>query len=1085
MNDRDLLTTIRTVRGRWKLALILRGAILCVVTLLALLAVTSFGITKLGITPETVVTVRWAIGLLALAAFAALILLPALRRVSDERVALYIEEHEPALQSVLISALNTPATDGGIARALVERAAAQCRDIGFGSRIEKQRLVRNGALLAGTVAIAAIIIGAGPASMRSTARLLLLPTPEAQAAAVMSIAVLPGNDTIARGADIALNAQLHAFASPQAEVVMKGADGEWRRWSMSPGRKPGTFEAVLFDVVAATDYYIEAGAIRSATYRINVVEAPFVRALTLDYVYPAYTGLAPKRVENGGDIVAPKGTTVRVSANTSMPVAEGRLQFDDARSIRMLPSPGGAVTAPLRVMRDGLYHVALPGIDGRMTSASAQYAITAIADQPPTVSVEKPGRDIKVTSVEEVFVSARAEDDYGVARLDLVYSVNGGAQTTVPLSAPAGAHTFFMEELTLKPGDFVSYFVRATDNNAIDGAKSATTDIYFIQIKPFSREYRAAEQAGQPGQGQPEENAGSLSEQQRQIIAATFNVSRDRATYTPQGYGEALTTIELSQKKLREQVNTLLQRMQQRGVVGMDSIFMQISQMLPIAAKEMGDAEARLQQRQPDDALSPEQRALQQLLRAEALYRDVQVQMQQQAGGSGGGGAPPEDLGDLFDLERDQLRNQYETVQRSQQEQAQRQVDETLERLKQLAERQQQEAERQRQAAGAQSQSQGGAGGGGQQRLADEAEQTARQLERLARENNDAQMQEAARRLQQAADAMRRASAQRDGRGLADANAARERLQDARRSLQQNQRQSLQQNVDAARQRADQLRQQQREIAGAGTPQTAEEMARQNQQKSQLGAGVGELEQRLDRLSAEARGSNRDASRKLQEAADAIRESRLRERIRSTQGTAQMRSQEFNRAQEEQISRDLDRVAQELAEAGQAAGSQSAEARAGEASDRARALAQGVEGMRGRGGAAASPNGGNASGAQPGAAAGNQAQRQLRAEARARTQELQGLRRQLQQQGMNPESLEDAMEALQQLQTPGPYNDPEEVDRLLTAVARGLQNLEFDLRAAADSTEARKLYLSSEGKVPAQFKKAVEEYYRSLARKRP
>lgn len=1079
MADQDLLKTIQQVRGRWKLALVLRGAVICVAAVLALIAISALGFTQFGFTPQSVLALRWIVGLAALAVFAFAVLLPALRTVSNERVALYIEEHEPALQSVLISAIESSADSGNsLARALVQRAAAQCRTIDFGKGIEHKRLQRNGAALAGAVIVAVTVIGAGPASLRDSARALLVPMPAAEAAGVMSISVLPGNDTIARGADFAISAELHAFAATEAFVVLRGQSGEWRRWSMSPSRQEGRFEAVIFDVDAATDYYIEARNVRSPTYRVEVAEAPFVRSITLEYQYPAYTGMPSRRTESAGDIVAPKGTVVGIIAVTSSPVAEGRLQLDDARSILMQAHAAGALQATMRVMRDGLYHIELPGIDGRLTNASAQYAITSIADNPPTVTVNKPGRDVKVSAVDEVFVSASAQDDYGVARLDLVYSINGGAARTQTLTQPralsssvAGAHTFFLEELSLKPGDFVSYFVRATDNNAIDGARSVTTDIYFIQIKPYSREYRAAEQSGMPGQG-GEEEAGALSERQRQIIAATFNISRDRATYTAQGYREALTTVELSQRKLREQVNTLLQRMQTRGVVGMDSLFEQIAKLLPEAAREMGAAEAQLQQQKPDDALSPEQKALQQLLRAEALYREVQVQMGQQPPGGSGGGPPPEDLADLFELERNQLRNQYEQVQRSQQEQQQRQVDETMERLRELARRQQQEEERQRQAS-AQGQPPGGAGGtgGGQRRLADEAEEAARQLERLARENNNnADMTEAARRLRDAAEAMRRASSQQNGRGLADANAARQQLQEAQRRLQQNQRQGLQQRVSEAQQRAEQLRAQQNSIAqeaeNASGSQSPEQLRRLSEQKGQLGAGIAELESRLDKLSAEARAGNREAARELQQAADAIRDSRVRERIRATQQGAQNRSREFNRAQEAQIARDLDRVAQQIGKAASASSAQSPGNQQRAAMEQARQMAQAVAGMNAQGG-----------GSVPGQA------RQLQSQARQRAAELRTLQRQLEQYGMPSGPLQEAIGAMSTIGA-NAYNDPEEVENLLAKVQRGLQDFEFDLRKSLESGDQQKLFLSSPGQVPAQFRKAVEDYYRSLARKR-
>src|SRR5688500_11497173 len=727
MTNSDLLDTIRRVRRRWRLALVLRGAAICAAAALILLALSAFGFARFGLSSEAILTSRILVTVAALAVFVAAVLLPMLRRVSDARVALYIEEREPALQAVLISAVELAGDDNGaMARALVERAARQCREIEFGQRIETQRLQRNGLIFGAVAAVVLIIVAAGPPSLRTSARTLLLPAARAEAAVAMTIAVTPGNDTIARGSDFTINARLNGFADTEASLMLRTADGEWRRWPMAEGQKPGTFETVLYDVVGATDYYIEAGGVRSAAFRVDVVEAPHVRGITLEYVYPAYTGLASRRIDNGGDVVTPKGTTVRVIATPSSATDRARLRVEGAAPIAMNAGTDGTLRGAFRVLRDGLYHVELPDIDGRLTNASAQYAITAIADEPPVVRIEKPGRDVKVTAVDEVFISATAQDDYGISALDLVYSVNGGAEQKAALASPrarspdvSGAHTLFLEELSLKPGDIVSYYARATDNNGVDGPRTTTTDIYFVQVRPFSRNYRAAEQAGMPGDGQAQEDPGALSERQRQIIAATFNVVRDRASYTNTGFAEAITTIELSQRRLREQVATLVQRMQMRGVVEMDSMFAEIAELLPQAGREMAAAEEQLKRRAANEALPPEQRALQQLLRAEALYRDVQIQMQQQQNpGGSGGSSMADDLADMFELERSQLRNQYEAVQRSRQEQRQQQVDEELQRLRELAQRQQQEAERQQQAAGSQQQQPGspGAGGGAQRR---------------------------------------------------------------------------------------------------------------------------------------------------------------------------------------------------------------------------------------------------------------------------------------------------------------------------------------------------------------------------------
>ena len=57
-----------------------------------------------------------------------------------------------------------------------------------------------------------------------------------------------------------------------------------------------------------------------------------------------------------------------------------------------------------------------------------------------------------------------------------------------------GAHTFFLEEFNLKPGDFISYYAKARDANS-----ETTSDIYFIEVKPFEMEYRQSQQQGGGG----------------------------------------------------------------------------------------------------------------------------------------------------------------------------------------------------------------------------------------------------------------------------------------------------------------------------------------------------------------------------------------------------------------------------------------------------------------------------------------------------------------------------------------------------------------------------------------------------------
>src|SRR3954471_21609647 len=116
------------------------------------------------------------------------------------------------------------------------------------------------------------------------------------------------------------------------------------------------------------------------------------------------------------------------------------------------------------------------------------------------------------------------------------------------------------------------------------------------------------------------------------------------------------------------------------------------------AAEEMKGAPPPLHQETGRDALPPEQRALQKLLAADAIFRQVQVALgnQNAQGGGGGNQREQQELAGLFELELDKMKNQYETVQRAQRQQAEQQKSEAERRLEELARRQEQALEEQR-----------------------------------------------------------------------------------------------------------------------------------------------------------------------------------------------------------------------------------------------------------------------------------------------------------------------------------------------------------------------------------------------------
>src|SRR4030095_11795296 len=139
---------------------------------------------------------------------------------------------------------------------------------------------------------------------------------------------------------------------------------------------------------------------------------------------------------------------------------------------------------------------------------------------------------------------------------------------------------------------------------------------------------------------------------------------------TPDKVRENSTVIALSQSRLRDQVEGLLTRMNSR-LVEQDPAFRSVAELRPQAVTEMKNAEGKLHAVSPDGALSPEQKALQFLQKAEEEYETQSQIHRQQGGGVGGGGEQrAQNLPDLCEMELDKMANQYETRQQASQQQS-------------------------------------------------------------------------------------------------------------------------------------------------------------------------------------------------------------------------------------------------------------------------------------------------------------------------------------------------------------------------------------------------------------------------------
>jgi uncharacterized protein Smg (DUF494 family) len=108
--------------------------------------------------------------------------------------------------------------------------------------------------------------------------------------------------------------------------------------------------------------------------------------------------------------------------------------------------------------------------------------------------------------------------------------------------------------------------------------------------------------------------------------------------------------------------------------------------------------------------------------------------------------------------------------------------------------------------------------------------------------------------------------------------------------------------------------------------------------------------------------------------------------------------------------------------------------------------------------------------------------RQFQREFAERATDLQGLRRELQQAGVQTDDLEDVVALLQRLAADNARGNPQGMQELTAEALQTLKKFEFELRKKLDQSN-NAIYLNGNEEIPASFRSMVEEYYRSLAKK--
>ncbi|MEA2630003.1 MAG: hypothetical protein QOE66_222, partial [Chloroflexota bacterium] len=621
----------------------------------------------------------------------------ALRSARDPRwVARRIEARLPELGTGLLAAVEQDATSssgglGFLQNAVIREALEHSWVHDWDQTVPTRRLL--GLQLAHAAALALLIVAfaalVAQARTQPGGLLAMLPV-TIPGTGALEVTVEPGNTELERGGALLVVARFRGGAPADANLVVGDDRSTEASRPMTRSLEDPTFAGRVEPVNADLAYRVAFAGRETETYKVHVFEYPELQRTDARLVFPHYTSLEQKNVDDIRHVTAVEGTELTLLCRLNKDVAVARLVDEKGKVLELTPHEEGTHTYRTTfVLADShRYRVQLVDRDKRPNKLPAEIVVNVTRNHPPVVKMTQPAHDVRVSPVEELTLKAELEDDFGLVRQGISYTLAGQepreialngieaanqtktstkgnrkSPTPIPTRQARAEHLLAFESLRARPDQLVTYFFWAEDVGPDGQPRRTSGDMFFAEVRPFEEIFRQGEQppsdsaANEEQQGGNAQEAGKLAELQKEIINGTWKLIRRETGAKPSArFADDSRLLRESQHSAIEQAAQLAEKL--RDPVSKANLD-QATQFMKDAEKHLAEAVAASAIAPQRPALVAEQSAYQALLKLRAREFNVvrRNSRQRQQGGGAGAGSPSDRQ--LQQLELSNEENRY------------------------------------------------------------------------------------------------------------------------------------------------------------------------------------------------------------------------------------------------------------------------------------------------------------------------------------------------------------------------------------------------------------------------------------------
>lgn len=356
------------------------------------------------------------------------------------------------------------------------------------SALSPRPLATAGAVLAGAVAVFLLVLMVSADWVQTGLVRYMRPFGETEWPRSVALAPLSGNERVALGESVTLRMRVDRGAHEGIRGLVRLREPGGEVMTLALQREGNEFSATIDAVTEDLRYWFEAGdgTTVKEPLTVQVFRRPAVVEALATIAPPPYAQAHPARTVDlrDGPARATIGGAVTVTLRTSKPIPADderiglRLDTDERIPLSHTGEAPLTLAATFDVTRDVRFHVELVDYDGFENRGASAYAVMAVPDAPPVVTILEPAAVLEVTPRARLRLLARVEDDFGIGDvyLHMERQADGNVYTFPLADAPSASaqeegvealvnYDWPLAPLALVPGEVLTWVVEASDNH--------------------------------------------------------------------------------------------------------------------------------------------------------------------------------------------------------------------------------------------------------------------------------------------------------------------------------------------------------------------------------------------------------------------------------------------------------------------------------------------------------------------------------------------------------------------------------------------------------------------------------------------